>query len=231
MKISVAIVESCAEVRESLVRLVNGSPGLRCVGEHTSGEEMLAMVLHTQPNVILIDIKLSGKAEVDCIRRLKSLAPMTEIIVLTVYQQNAQIFDALKAGATGYLLKQTPPDELLAAIKNVHEGGAPMSGAIARKVVQYFYHPQIAGLSPREAEVLDYLSRGYQYKEISEMLGLGFSTVRSHVRRIYEKLQVRSRTEATVRRLESREMATTSTSGNLIRNQKSKGLEPAVSAG
>jgi DNA-binding NarL/FixJ family response regulator len=153
------------------------------------------------PNVALMDINLTGLNGVECVRRLKPLAPGTQIIMLTVYQNTEHIFNALAAGATGYLLKQTPPAELLDAITDVHGGGSPMSSHIARKIVQSFQRPaetarESVALSPREVEVLDLLAKGYLYKEIADMLKLTYATVHTHIRHIYEKLHVRSRTEA-----------------------------------
>jgi DNA-binding NarL/FixJ family response regulator len=153
------------------------------------------------PQVVLMDINLPGLSGVECVRRLKPLLPSTQVIMLTVYQNTEHIFKALSAGATGYLLKQTPPTELLDAIREVHNGGSPMSSHIARKIVQSFQQPapatpQAIHLSPRETEVLDLLAKGFLYKEIAEKTGLTYATVHTHIRHIYEKLHVRSRTEA-----------------------------------
>ena len=153
-----------------------------------------------------MDINLPGMNGVECVRRLKPLLPATQVIMLTVYQNTDHIFNALAAGATGYLLKQTPPAELLAAIRNVHAGGSPMSSHIARKIVQSFQQAPAASagatsLSPREAEVLDLLAKGYLYKEIAETMQVTYATVHTHIRHIYEKLHVRSRTEAVAKHL------------------------------
>jgi DNA-binding NarL/FixJ family response regulator len=153
-----------------------------------------------------MDLNLPGLSGVECVRRLKPLLPSAQIIMLTVYQNTEHIFKALEAGATGYLLKQTPPADLLAAIRDVQAGGSPMSSHIARKIVQSFQKPTPAtqpqeNLSPREAQVLELLSRGFLYKEIGESLGLSYATVHTHIRHIYEKLHVRSRTEAVARHL------------------------------
>jgi DNA-binding NarL/FixJ family response regulator len=201
MIISVSIVEDDPEVRASLARLIDSSPGYRCASQHASGEEALAQIPKVRPNVVLMDINLTGLNGVECVRRLKPGAAATQIIMLTVYQNTEHIFNALAAGATGYLLKQTPPAELLAAITDVHGGGSPMSSHIARKIVQSFQKPAEAArdgvaLSPREVEVLDLLAKGYLYKEIADMLRLTYATVHTHIRHIYEKLHVRSRTEA-----------------------------------
>jgi DNA-binding NarL/FixJ family response regulator len=206
MIISVSIVEDDPEVRASLARLIDSSPGYRCASRHASGEEALAQIPKVRPHVVLMDINLTGLNGVECVRRLKPLLAETQIIMLTVYQNTEHIFNALAAGAAGYLLKQTPPAELLAAITDVHGGGSPMSSHIARKIVSSFQKPVEAArdavaLSPREIEVLDLLSKGYLYKEIADMLKLTYATVHTHIRHIYEKLHVRSRTEAVARHL------------------------------
>jgi DNA-binding NarL/FixJ family response regulator len=201
MSISVSIVEDDLEVRTTLAHLIDSSAGYRCASQHPSGEEALAQIPKNPPDVVLMDINLTGLNGVECVRRLKPLTPKTQIIMLTVYQNTEHIFNALAAGATGFLLKQTPPSELLAAIANVHAGGSPMSSHIARKIVQSFQKPsgtarEPVSLSPRELEVLSLLAKGYLYKEIADMLKLTYATVHTHIRHIYEKLQVRSRTEA-----------------------------------
>ena len=206
MSISVSIVEDDSQVRVSLAKLINSSPGYRCVSEHASGENALQEIPKVNPDVTLMDINLSGLNGVECTRRLKPLLPATQIIMLTVYQNTEHIFNALAAGATGYLLKQTPPAELLAAIRDVHAGGSPMSSHIARKIVQSFQQPvsvarEAESLSPREAQVLDLLSKGYLYKEIADTMKVTYATVHTHIRHIYEKLHVRSRTEAVAKHL------------------------------
>jgi DNA-binding NarL/FixJ family response regulator len=206
MSISVSIVEDDPEVRGSLARLINSSPGYRCVSQHPSGENALQEIPKIVPDVTLMDINLTGINGVECVRRLKPLVPATQIIMLTVYQNTEHIFNALAAGATGYLLKQTPPSELLAAIREVHAGGSPMSSHIARKIVQSFQKPHVASpdteaLSPRETQVLEHLAKGFLYKEIADMMGVSYATVHTHIRHIYEKLHVRSRTEAVAKHL------------------------------
>jgi DNA-binding NarL/FixJ family response regulator len=206
MKISVSIVEDDAEVRASLARLIDGSSVCRCVSRHDSAENALQEIPGVKPAVVLMDINLPGMNGVECVRRLKPQLPATQIIMLTVYQNTENIFDALAAGATGYLLKQTPPDELLAAIRAVHAGGSPMSSHIARKIVQSFQQvaapvPEADGLSPREAQVLDLLAKGFLYKEIAGTTKTTYATVHTHIRHIYEKLHVRSRTEAVAKHL------------------------------
>jgi DNA-binding NarL/FixJ family response regulator len=201
MSIRVSIVEDDAGVRTSLAKLIDSSPGFRCVSKHATAESALQELPRIIPEVVLMDINLPGLNGVECVGRLKRLLPTTQVIMLTVYQNTDNIFNALAAGATGYLLKQTPPEELLSAIREVHGGGSPMSGHIARKVVQSLQKPALPPhdaerLSPREAEVLELLAKGYLYKEIAEKTGLTYATVHTHIRHIYEKLHVRSRTEA-----------------------------------
>ena len=210
MNISVSIVEDDAQVRASLARLIDGSPGYCCVSQHPSGENALQEIPKIKPDVTLMDINLPGMNGVECVRKLKPLLPAMQIIMLTVYQSTEDIFKALAAGATGYLLKQTPPAELLAAIQNVHAGGSPMSSHIARKIVQSFQQPPPAlppasaeaqSLSPREVQVLNLLAKGFLYKEIAESMQVSYATVHTHIRHIYEKFHVRSRTEAVARHL------------------------------
>jgi DNA-binding NarL/FixJ family response regulator len=206
MNISVSIVEDDPQVRSTLAKLIDSSPGYRCVSRHPSAENALEEIPKVKPNVTLMDINLPGINGVECARRLKPQLPATQIIMLTVYQNTEHIFNALAAGATGYMLKQTPPAELLEAIKDVHSGGSPMSSHIARKIVQSFQRSKSEAsgsenLSPREAEVLDLLAKGYLYKEIAETMKVTYATVHTHIRHIYEKLHVRSRTEAVAKHL------------------------------
>jgi DNA-binding NarL/FixJ family response regulator len=207
MLVSVSIVEDDPGVRASLARLIDSSPGFRCLSQHPSAENALRELPKANPEVVLMDINLPNLSGVECVRRLKVLLPETQVIMLTVYQNTEHIFNALEAGATGYLLKQTPADDLLAAIRDVRNGGSPMSSHIARKIVQSFQKPVSApapgveNLSPREVQVLDLLAKGYLYKEIADKIGLTYATVHTHIRHIYEKLQVRSRTEAVARHL------------------------------
>ena len=201
MSISVSIVEDDAGVRASLARLIDGAPGFRCLSQHPTAESALQEMPNASPEVVLMDINLPGLSGVECVKRLKPLLPGTQVIMLTVYQNTEHIFKALAAGATGYLLKQTPPAELLDAIRDVRNGGSPMNSHIARKIVQSFQQPLPAApetnhLSPREAEVLALLAKGFLYKEIADQTGLTYATVHTHIRHIYEKLHVRSRTEA-----------------------------------
>jgi DNA-binding NarL/FixJ family response regulator len=197
----VAIVEDDASIRQILTEWINRAEGFRCHTVHDSAESALAKLPEAQPRIVLVDINLPGQSGIECVRRLKPTMPDTQFVMLTVYEDTGHIFDALKAGASGYLLKRTPREELITALQQVQEGGSPMTSYIARKVVQSFYQTpaerlQTEGLSPREREVLELLARGYFYKEITEALHISMSTVNTHVRRIYEKLHVHSRAQA-----------------------------------
>jgi DNA-binding NarL/FixJ family response regulator len=201
MAISVSIVEDNDQLRATLARVINRAEGFRCLSQYPNAEEAVAALPRDRPEVVLMDINLPGMNGVECVRRLKALAPDCLVIMLTVYEDTDNIFNALAAGASGYLLKRTPAAELIEAIREVHRGGSPMTTHIARKVVQSFQRAAPAvqpteNLSPREQEVLDCLSKGFLYKEIADKLGISYETVHTYIRRIYEKLQVRTRTEA-----------------------------------
>ena len=201
MPITVSIVEDSEQVRTTLGRLINRATGFQCVGQHANAEAALQALPQEKPNVVLMDINLPGMNGVECVRRLKQVAPDIQVIMLTVYEDTETIFNALAAGASGYLLKRTPRAELLEAIRDVRRGGSPMTAHIARKVVQSFQRTGASplpteNLSEREQEVLDCLAQGFLYKEIADKLGISYETVHTYIRRIYEKLQVRTRTEA-----------------------------------
>lgn len=202
MNIGISIVEDDPGIRSGLVRILKRGPGITCLGQYASAEEALKElpVANPPPDIVLMDINLPGINGVECVRRLKARLPQVQFMMVTVYEDPEQIFEALSAGATGYMLKQTPPKELLEAIRDMHHGGAPMSSQIARKVVLSFQVGPVAGqtdsLSPREQEILGWLAKGFLIKEISDRLGISFDTARSHIRRIYEKLQVHSRAQA-----------------------------------
>jgi len=201
MPITVSIVEDNDQLRNTLARVLNRSEGFRCVSHHPTAEAALKELPEVKPEVVLMDINLPGINGVECVRQLKQLLPQTHAIMLTVYEDTDNIFKALAAGAAGYLLKRTKTAELLEAIREVHRGGSPMTTHIARKVTQSFIKAgpstqPAENLSQREQEVLDCLSQGLIYKEIAEKLGIGYETVHTYIRRIYEKLQVRTRTEA-----------------------------------
>jgi DNA-binding NarL/FixJ family response regulator len=206
MPIKVSIVEDDDRVRESLMSLIDGARGFRCAGAHRSGEAALKLIPEEKPDVVLMDIHLPRLSGIDCVRKLKMTDLDLLVIMLTAYEDDDLIFQALKAGANGYLVKQTPPAEILAAVQEVHAGGAPMSSNIARKVILSF-HPAEPGespaetLSPREREILDLLAKGYMNKEIADLLTISFQTVHTHVRKIYSKLHVRSRTQAVAKYL------------------------------
>jgi DNA-binding NarL/FixJ family response regulator len=201
MPITVSIVEDNEQLRTTLARVISRAEGFRCVSHYGDAEAALEGLPKDKPEVVLMDINLPRMNGVECVRRLKPLMPQVQIVMLTVYEDTDNIFNALTAGAAGYLLKRTKSAELLEAIREVHRGGSPMTTHIARKVTQSF---QRAGpssqptenLSEREQEVLDCLSQGFLYKEIADKLGISYETVHTYIRRIYEKLQVRTRTEA-----------------------------------
>jgi DNA-binding NarL/FixJ family response regulator len=201
MPINVSIVEDSDQLRGTLARVINRAEGFKCVSQHPSAEDALENLPNVKPDVVLMDINLPGLNGVECVRQLKPKLPGTQVMMLTVYEDTENIFNALAAGASGYLLKRTTSAELVAAIKDVLRGGSPMTTHIARKVVQSFQRtaptaPPTENLSTREQEVLDCLAKGFLYKEIAESLGISYETVHTYIRRIYEKLQVRTRTEA-----------------------------------
>jgi DNA-binding NarL/FixJ family response regulator len=201
MSTTVSIVEDNDQLRATLVRLINRADDFRCVSNYATAEAALIGLPNDHPKVVLMDINLPGINGVECVRRLKEKLPAAQVIMLTAYEDTENIFNALAAGAAGYLLKRSPRAELLDAIRDVCHGGSPMTSHIARKVVQSFQksgasHKSAENLSGREQEVLDCLSQGFLYKEIAEKLGISYETVHTYVRRIYEKLQVRTRTEA-----------------------------------
>jgi DNA-binding NarL/FixJ family response regulator len=201
MPIQVSIVEDNDQLRGTLARLLNRAEGFACLSQFATAEAALEGLPKERPQVVLMDINLPGINGVECVRRLKQTAPEISAVMLTAYEDTENIFNALAAGANGYLLKRAPRAELLEAIREVHRGGSPMTTHIARKVVQSFQRAEPAPppgetLSAREQEVLDHLSHGFLYKEIAEKMGISYETVHTYIRRIYEKLQVRTRTEA-----------------------------------
>jgi DNA-binding NarL/FixJ family response regulator len=201
MSISVSIVEDTDKLRATLARVLNRAEGFRCLSQYANAEDALKDLPQVRPDVVLMDINLPGMNGVQCVRQLKTLLPQIQVMMLTVYEDTENIFNALAAGASGYMLKRTSSKELLEAIQDVQRGGSPMTMHIARKVVQSFQHTSASAqatenLSEREQQVLDLLSQGLMYKEIAEKLGISYETVHTYIRRIYEKLQVRTRTEA-----------------------------------
>jgi DNA-binding NarL/FixJ family response regulator len=206
MPINVVIVEDNHSFRATLANYVGAAPGYSCVGACESAEEGLKLVVQIKPDVVLMDIHLPNMSGVECTRRVKDLCPAVQILILTVYEDNEKICGALKAGASGYLLKRAEPDEILRAIQEVKQGGAPMSSQIACRVVQSFREPvhdplKDEKLSKREMEILEELSKGYSNKEIARRCGLTDGTVRWHLENVYHKLHVRSRTEAVLKYL------------------------------
>jgi DNA-binding NarL/FixJ family response regulator len=204
MQIRVSIVEDNRGTRESLTELLGRASALRCVGAHPSGEEALEQIPGEGPDVVLMDINLPKMNGIECVARLKERMPKTQVLMLTTYEESDLIFDSLRKGASGYLLKNMVPAELIQAIEQVHAGGAPMSMQIARKVVNHFQQikkPQsdMEKLTKREQEILALLAKGYLYKEIADQLGITLSTVRAHLHTVYEKLHVQTRTEAVVK--------------------------------
>jgi DNA-binding NarL/FixJ family response regulator len=202
--IKVAVVEDNEKIRDSLATLLSGSAGFRCVGQFASAEEALKNLRLSAPDVVLMDINLPDMTGIECVKKLKGQLPDLKIIMHTVYEDEELLFKALRAGAHGYLVKRTPPAKLLESIAEVHDGSSPMSGHIARMVVQYFHQNSdreetTESLTQREREILEHLAKGYQNKEIAGLLGIGFDTVRSHLKNIYEKLHVNSRTEAVIK--------------------------------
>jgi DNA-binding NarL/FixJ family response regulator len=199
MPISVSLIEDSEEIRESLTVLLRASEGFAFMNAYGNAEDALKGIPLAPPDVVLVDINLPGMSGIECMRRLKQQLPGVQMLMLTVYDDPDGIFASLAAGASGYLLKRTPPVRLLEAITEVSQGGAPMSGQIARKVVESFSTPAAEpalGLTLREAEILAHLAKGYRYQEIADLLGISIETVRTHLHKIYEKLHVRSRTEA-----------------------------------
>ncbi|HZT22379.1 MAG TPA: response regulator transcription factor [Verrucomicrobiae bacterium] len=204
--ISISLVDDEKELCQSIATFVNGSPGFRCLSIHHSAAAALQHLPAEKPDVVLMDINMAGMDGIECVRRLKAAAPEIQILMLTVYEDTEKIFKALTAGASGYLLKRSNPSKLLEAIREVHEGGAPMSGSVARKVVASFQQAKATSqaethLSPREETILNLLAKGLAYKQIAAELGISVETIRSYLRRICEKLHVQSRTEAVAKYL------------------------------
>jgi DNA-binding NarL/FixJ family response regulator len=202
MATTVSLVEDNDQLRGTLARVIGRAEGFQCLSQYPTAEAALEALPRERPNVVLMDINLPGMNGVECVRKLKALLPETQVMMLTAYEDTDNIFNSLAAGASGYLLKRTSGAELIDAVREVSRGGSPMTAHIARKVVQSFQRPASSSaqpaddLSPREKEVLDCLAQGFLYKEIAEKLGISYETVHTYIRRIYEKLQVRTRTEA-----------------------------------
>jgi len=201
MSISLAIVEDLAEVREGLRQFISLNPEFTILGTFQTAEEALQRLPQLNPDIVIMDINLPGMSGIECIKLVKKKIPRTQFMMFTVYENDEKVFEALKAGASGYLLKNTGLLQLIAALKELHNGGSPMSANIARKLVNLFQDEHVAvepadGLSKRENEILLLLSKGLLYKEIADQLGISVGTVRQHIHKIYEKLHVQNRTEA-----------------------------------
>lgn len=200
--IKVVIVEDLEEVVEGLKAFINEDKELELSATYRTAEAALLELPILLPDIVIMDINLPKMSGIECMRQVKQLAPSIQFMMFTVYENNDQVFEALKAGATGYLLKKTPPAQIIEGVKDLHRGGSPMSAAIARKLIEEFKGnkqaalPESALLTPREQEVLNLLAKGLLYKEISDQLHISLSTVRQHIHKVYEKLQVQNKVEA-----------------------------------
>jgi DNA-binding NarL/FixJ family response regulator len=200
----IAIVEDNATIRESLIEFVQADPECHCVYAGATAEDALKQIPKHAPDIVLMDIQLPNLSGIECTAQLKQLLPSVQIVMVTVYEDTERIFKALRAGACGYLLKRCAPEELISAIREIRQGGVPMSREIARKVIASFQKPaatnaEVEELSPRELEVLELLAQGFANKEIARRIGVNDGTVRWHLRHVYDKLHVRSRTAAALK--------------------------------
>ncbi len=197
--ISVCIIEDILDIQDGLVNIIETDKRFKLFGSFANAEDAIKMIPTLKPDVVITDINLPQKSGIDCIRETKAHTPNTQFIMFTIYEDNDQVFDALKAGASGYILKNTPPKKLLEALIEIHHGGSPMSPKIARKVLSSFAiinSGENEQLSTREIEVLQFLSKGFLYKEIADKMNISASTVKTHINHIYAKLQVHNKTEA-----------------------------------
>lgn len=202
--ITVSIVEDLKEVRESLENLVRGSDNFLLVSADTNAEAALENISRKQPQLVIMDINLPGISGIDCIRKIKAGCPCTQFMMYTIFEDDDKVFEALEAGANGYLLKKTPKEKIMDALIELHEGGSPMSTQIARKVIRSFQQKNQLNeesnlLTPKEKEVLELLAKGFLYKEISEKLNISLNTVKQHIHKTYLKLHVCNRTEAVIK--------------------------------
>lgn len=201
MEINILVVEDDPEIRDWLETVLQEAEGLNAICTFPDAESCIRHYLENDPDVVIMDIHLPGINGIECIKKIKPLKPDVQFIMFTIFEDDDNVFDSLCAGATGYILKNTTPGKLVEAIRELYNGGSPMSSSIARKVIRSFQQPgsnksQYNKLSPREKELLDSLAKGYRYKEIADRMFISVETVRTHIRNIYEKLQVQSRTEA-----------------------------------
>ncbi|MNJ86061.1 Transcriptional regulatory protein DegU [compost metagenome] len=197
--VGICIIEDILDIQHGLRSVIESDPRLQWIRSFETAEEAIEWIPKLKPDVVITDINLPGKNGIECVSELKSIDSGIQFIMFTIYEDNDQVFEALKAGATGYILKNTDPDKIVEAILELHDGGSPMSPKIARKVLQSFNkteNPVLQLISRREREVLDLLSKGYLYKEIADQLNITLSTVKRHLNHIYEKLQVQNKTEA-----------------------------------
>jgi DNA-binding NarL/FixJ family response regulator len=198
--VTICIIEDIADIREGLATIVRNDGRLSLLGTFDNAEDAIEGLPNLKPQVVVADINLPGKSGIECVAEIKSRHLDIQFIMFTIYEDNDQVFEALKAGASGYILKNTEPEKIIEAIVELHEGGSPMSPKIARKVLQSFSHtkpnPVYELISKREREVLELLSKGFLYKEIGDQLNISLSTVKRHLNHIYEKLQVQNKTEA-----------------------------------
>jgi len=209
MTIRVGIVDDEPAIRESVAALVNSTEGFACRDVYESVETAMASLSFPAPDVVLMDINLGGVSGIEGVRRIKERFPATHVLMLTVFEENDKIFQSLCAGASGYLLKRSTPEKILEAVAEVHAGGAPMTASVARKVLTLFATlapppASASNLTPRETEILQHLVTGSSYKKIARDLFISFDTVNSHIKNIYAKLQVHSKTEAVAKALKER---------------------------
>jgi DNA-binding NarL/FixJ family response regulator len=199
--IAISIVEDLKDVRESLSRAIESAPGFLCLSTYSNAEDALQDLPKINPDIVIMDINLPGMSGIDCIKKIKTTCPKQQFMMFTIYEDSELVYEALTAGASGYLLKKTPRDKILEALQELYEGGSPMNASIARKVVGYFQRKidskdTEAQLTPKEKEILELLSKGFLYKEIGGKLNITTGTVKQHIHKIYEKLHVQNRTEA-----------------------------------
>ena len=202
--ITISIVEDLTEVRESLENLVRGSDDFLLLSTYSNAEEAQHKIPKEQPQIVIMDINLPGISGIDCIRMIKNVCPNTQFMMYTIFEDDDKVFEALEAGASGYLLKKTPKEKIMDALQELHEGGSPMSTQIARKVIKSFqqknqFSSESNLLTPKQKEVLELLSKGFLYKEISEKLKISLNTVKQHIHKTYLKLHVCNRTEALIK--------------------------------
>jgi DNA-binding NarL/FixJ family response regulator len=199
--IFVSIVEDIQDIRAGLEKIINEAPGLVCLSAYSNAEDAMMGLPVRRPDIVIMDINLTGMSGIECLRKVKAICPKLQFIMFTIYEDSEQIFEALSSGATGYLLKNTPHNDIPEAIAELYRGGAPMSAGIAKKVITHLQQKthvaqESSQLSARENEVLQLLGKGFLYKEIAQQLGISTGTVTQHIHNIYEKLHVQNRTEA-----------------------------------